>query len=95
MTLIVQLLCGFSVTLAKLKSYKRLYIGKNFKKDEVIMTVKKWRSIQEDLGFDDAGRAFLEVKEQRSGEVINVPPGWPHSVQNLRVSILLTTCFIL
>jgi hypothetical protein len=70
-------------------------VGKNFKKDEVIMTVNKWRLIQKDVGFDDAGRPYLEIKEQRSGEVINVPPGWPHSVQNLRVSILLTTCFIL
>jgi len=44
------------------------------------------KEAQEALGYDDAGRPYLEIKYQHSGEMVNIPPGWPHAVYNLRVS---------
>ena len=61
-------------------------IGKSFK-TEVKLSIDEWKRSQTSLGFDDAGRPWLELKFQKSGEIINVPPGWAHSVINLRVSL--------
>jgi oxalate decarboxylase/phosphoglucose isomerase-like protein (cupin superfamily) len=41
---------------------------------------------QKALGYDRAGRCYLQIIKQCSGDIVTIPPGWPHSVYNLQVS---------
>jgi oxalate decarboxylase/phosphoglucose isomerase-like protein (cupin superfamily) len=44
------------------------------------------KTAQEILGRDEAGRPYLSIVYQYSGDIITVPPGWAHAVYNLQVS---------
>jgi hypothetical protein len=59
-----------------------------FKQRVVTLTQHQLQQAQQHLGYDAAGRPYLELKEQFSGDVMNVVPGWPHMVLNLQVGIL-------
>lgn len=61
------------------------FISRNFKTDDVLLTVDDLLKARNHLGSDQAGRFFFEVKYQHSGEVMNIPPGWAHTVINLQV----------
>jgi len=41
---------------------------------------------QNHLGCDKAGRPYLEVIQQYSGDMVTIPPGWPHMVVNVQVN---------
>ena len=49
---------------------------------------KQLEQAQQHLGCDGAGRPYLELKEQFSGDVMHVVPGWPHMVLNLQVGCM-------
>lgn len=49
---------------------------------------KQLEQAQQHLGCDGAGRPYLELKEQFSGDVMHVVPGWPHMVLNPQVGCI-------
>ena len=64
---------------------QRTYIRTKRKKQQVHIYKNKNKESLGILGSDQAGRFFFEVKYQHSGEVMNIPPGWAHTVINLQV----------
>lgn len=58
---------------------------KSFKEGATALNRQQLEDAQAALGRDAAGRPFLSLVEQRSGDLVSIPPGWPHMVLNLQV----------
>jgi hypothetical protein len=70
--------------LKEFETWTKKHVKKNLK-TEVFLSEEQLKKVQAALGFDGAGRPFFEIIYQHSGQLINVPPGWAHTVINLRV----------
>ena len=69
----------------KLKDFLNIIKKVNLKGSAFSTSHDKLFEMQQKIGFDEAGRPFMEVKYQYSGDLIHIPVGWAHGVINLQV----------
>jgi hypothetical protein len=67
-------------------SQLQTFTQKRFKTEDVFMTRDEMIDAQKALGTDPAGCPYISIIEQLSGDIISIPPGWPHAVINVQVS---------
>ena len=57
------------------------------------LSIPQINSLQQYLGHDDEGVAYLQVKYQHHGEMMYVPAGLVHQVENLQMCVKLAWDF--